>query len=80
MVVYNLLVADLEVIRKQVVFREHSEVSFLIRGEDPFIYGVKRPYPLYDISYKVIMVYQISTAQMINSAFVLVDEVVDLLR
>ena len=79
MVVYNLLVTDLEVIWKQVVFWEDGEVSLFIRGEDPFIYGVKRPYPLYDIPYKVIMVYQISTAQMINSAFVVVNKVVDLL-
>ena len=79
MVIYDFLIADLQVLGQFVFFGQNRQITFLVGGVHPFIDGIETAYAVYDFPYKIVMVHKIVAAQVKDPAFVAVDQVVYLL-
>ena len=79
MVVNDLLITDAQVFGQLVLFWQHSEVALVIGGVHMLVDRIEQPYPVYDLTDEIIVVYQILATQMVDTAFITIDEVVDLL-
>lgn len=79
MMVYDILETYLKVFRQFVLLRQYCQVAFFIGRKNPFVNGVETADTIHDIPDKILMVHQVMASQVIDTIFVMVYDVMDLL-
>lgn len=79
MMINNLLTTDTKVFGQDIILGQGGQIPILIGSVHPFVHGMIIAQVGYDLFDELLMLDKVTAPQMIDSRFVPVDQVMDLL-